>query len=158
VTDAPSQTSNAFYLFVAGNSRRNRDLAKQIKSMCREHFEADFDLDVIDVTARQDLAKTFLIFAVPTLIRVRPAPMRRINGDFSDPNFLRCSLVAHEERAEATRSAKSFSITPSRATPPANDPPSSRTSRTNSLLAKMRVFSLRWRSPVQDCQLHHDDP
>jgi circadian clock protein KaiB len=71
-------------LYVAGDSPRSRTALANLKKLCEATLKGNYDIEVIDLTKRPDLAKADQILAVPTLIRKIPEPMKRIIGDLSN--------------------------------------------------------------------------
>jgi len=55
-----------------------------MKQICSKEFEGKIDLEIIDVIENPQLAKDEKIIATPTVIKMLPAPIRRIIGDFSN--------------------------------------------------------------------------
>ena len=50
----------------------------------REHLQSRYRIEVIDLVERPQLSKGDQIFAIPTLVRKLPQPVRKIIGDLSD--------------------------------------------------------------------------
>jgi circadian clock protein KaiB len=71
-------------LYIAGDSPRSRTALANLKRLCEEHLRSRYDIEVVDLRMRPDLAKVDQILAVPTLIRKVPEPMKRVIGDLSD--------------------------------------------------------------------------
>lgn len=71
-------------LYVAGDSPRSRTALSNLQKLCEERLKGNYNIEVIDLTKRPDLAKADQILAVPTLIRKIPEPMKRIIGDLSN--------------------------------------------------------------------------
>lgn len=71
-------------LYIAGDSPRSRTALANLRSLCEARLKDQYQIEVIDLTKRPDLAKTDQILAVPTLIRKVPEPMKRIIGDLSN--------------------------------------------------------------------------
>jgi len=71
-------------LYVAGDSPRSRTALANLRKLCEEQLKDNYDIEVIDLTKRPDLAKADQILAVPTLIRKIPEPMKRVIGDLSN--------------------------------------------------------------------------
>src|SRR4051812_20795026 len=71
-------------LYIAGDSPRSRTALANLKNLCEARLKDQYQIEVIDLTKRPDLAKVDKILAVPTLIRKIPEPMKRIIGDLSD--------------------------------------------------------------------------
>lgn len=71
-------------LFVAGMSPRSAAATMNIKKICEENLKGNYDLEVIDIYQQPELAKNGEVLAAPTLLKIRPAPPKKIIGDFSD--------------------------------------------------------------------------
>lgn len=72
-------------LYVAGRTPRTEAAIETIKELCRTgHITEEYDLHVIDVLERPQLAENEKILATPTLVKELPPPLRRIVGDLSD--------------------------------------------------------------------------
>ncbi len=86
-TAAASASRNRKYvlrLYVTGATSSSRRAILNINSICSEHLQGKYDLEVIDIHQKPTLAKDEQIVAAPTLIRHLPLPLRRIIGDLSD--------------------------------------------------------------------------
>ncbi len=81
-----------FRLFVAGETARSLRAAAQIRTLCDEALDDDYELEIIDVLERPDLADEARILATPTVIRASPPPLRRVIGDLSDLQRLATAL------------------------------------------------------------------
>ncbi|HZQ70797.1 MAG TPA: circadian clock KaiB family protein [Terriglobales bacterium] len=71
-------------LYVTGATSSSRRAILNINSICSEHLQGRYDLEVIDIHQKPTLAKDEQIVAAPTLIKHLPLPLRRIIGDLSD--------------------------------------------------------------------------
>ncbi|MES2306523.1 MAG: circadian clock KaiB family protein [Gemmatimonadota bacterium] len=71
-------------LYVTGMTPRSTEAIAMIKSICKEHLEGRYDLEVIDIYQHPQLARDEQIIAVPTLVKLLPAPLRRFIGNLSD--------------------------------------------------------------------------
>ncbi len=71
-------------LYVTGSTTQSLRALANIKSICEEHLTGRYDLEVIDIYQEPDRARAAQIFAVPTLIKRLPEPLRRFIGDLSD--------------------------------------------------------------------------
>ncbi|MGV3590482.1 MAG: circadian clock KaiB family protein [Gammaproteobacteria bacterium] len=85
-------------LFVAGMTLRSTEAVARIKSLCDEHLKGRYELDIIDIYQRPELAKEYQVIAVPTLVKTSPAPARCLVGDFSDVDKVLRSLDMHIRR------------------------------------------------------------
>lgn len=79
-----SDTQYLLKLFVTGSSKRTELAIANLRRICEEEFPGCYDLVVVDVLSHPALAEENKILAAPTLIKVRPLPVRRIIGDLSD--------------------------------------------------------------------------
>ena len=71
-------------LYIAGQTARSLAALANLQRICDEHLEGRYRLEVIDLLERPQLARGDQIFALPTLIRKLPEPMRKLVGDLSD--------------------------------------------------------------------------
>jgi len=71
-------------LYVAGLTARSRTAISNITTICEEHLQGRYDLEVIDVFQRPILAREEQIIATHTLVKKLPAPLRRLIGDLSE--------------------------------------------------------------------------
>jgi circadian clock protein KaiB len=71
-------------LYVAGHTPRSVTALSNLKRLCEEHLAGRYEIEVIDLIERPQLARGDQILAVPTLVRQLPVPMRKIIGDLSD--------------------------------------------------------------------------
>ena len=101
VTTAPRKAASSRYvlkLYVAGQSPKSVNAIANIKKLCDACLPGRYVLDVIDLYQQPQLAQGEQIIAVPTLIRKRPSPLRRIIGDMSNTARV---LVGLDIRSEA---------------------------------------------------------
>jgi circadian clock protein KaiB len=74
----------ALRLYVAGATARSNRAIRVLKQICQEHLGEGCQFEIIDVYQHPERARTDQVIAVPTLIRSKPLPVRRIIGDLSD--------------------------------------------------------------------------
>jgi circadian clock protein KaiB len=55
-----------------------------VRRLCEELLRGRYELEIIDVYQQPDLSQREQIVATPTLIKVGPAPQRRLIGDMSN--------------------------------------------------------------------------
>lgn len=65
-------------LYVTGLSPTVRDSIRELEKILTGKFGEDFDLEVIDVLTRPELAEGEKIFATPTIIRQLPEPAKKV--------------------------------------------------------------------------------
>jgi circadian clock protein KaiB len=71
-------------LYVAGHTPRSMAAMTNLKKICEEHLAGQYIIEVIDLVKNPQLAAGDQIFAIPTLVRALPEPIKRIIGDLSD--------------------------------------------------------------------------
>ncbi len=71
-------------LYVAGQTARAITAFTNLKKICEEHLKGKYQIQVIDLLQNPQLARGDQIFAVPTLVRRLPVPVRKIIGDLSN--------------------------------------------------------------------------
>lgn len=71
-------------LYVAGKTDKSVTALKNLKRYCEEHLQGKYQIEVIDLLEHPQLAEGDQIFAIPTLVRKVPEPIRNIIGDLSN--------------------------------------------------------------------------
>lgn len=71
-------------LFVTGHTARSEAAIRNLRRICEEDLAGEYELEIIDVLERPQLAEDEKILATPTLIKQLPPPLRRIIGDMSN--------------------------------------------------------------------------
>ena len=71
-------------LYVAGQTSKSMAAFSNLKKLCEDHLKGQYRIEVIDLLENPALAKGDQIFAIPTLVRKLPAPIKKIIGDLSD--------------------------------------------------------------------------
>jgi len=71
-------------LYVAGNTPKSSLALSNLKRYCEEHLKDKYMIEVIDLLKHPQLAEGDQIFAIPTLVKKVPVPIRKIIGDLSN--------------------------------------------------------------------------
>jgi circadian clock protein KaiB len=71
-------------LYVTGRTPRSERAIGNLKRICGEELADRYEMVIIDILERPQLAEDEKILATPTLIKQLPPPLRRIIGDLSD--------------------------------------------------------------------------
>jgi circadian clock protein KaiB len=71
-------------LFIAGRTTRTEQAINAIQDICLKDLGGQYELAVIDVLERPQLAENEKILATPTLVKELPLPLRRVVGDLSN--------------------------------------------------------------------------
>ncbi|MDZ3836414.1 MAG: circadian clock protein KaiB [Rhodospirillales bacterium] len=88
-------------LYIAGRTPRTESAISSLKEICERDFSGLYELAVIDVLERPQLAENEKILATPTLVKELPPPLRRVVGDLSDLDRVLVGLdLAIREMAE----------------------------------------------------------
>ena len=71
-------------LYIAGQTPKSVLALSNITRYCEEHLDGKYTIEVIDLLENPQLAEGDQIFAIPTLVRKFPEPLRKIIGDLSN--------------------------------------------------------------------------
>ena len=71
-------------LYVAGQTPKSVLALKNITEYCNKDLKGKYSIEVIDLLKKPQLAEGDQIFAIPTLVRKVPVPIRKIIGDLSN--------------------------------------------------------------------------
>ena len=71
-------------LYVAGQTPKSAAALANLKRICEEHLAGKYTIEVIDLMVNPRLAEGDQIVAIPTLVRKRPPPIRKVIGDLSN--------------------------------------------------------------------------
>lgn len=74
----------ALKLYVTGRTPNSIRAIRNLRQICEDMLAGEYELDVIDVLEKPQLAENEKILATPTLVRRLPPPIRQIIGDLSD--------------------------------------------------------------------------
>ena len=82
-TIAPTIKKYLLRLYITGPTPQSQHALANIKRICEKYLKNNYELRVIDIYQAPQLAKDDQIIATPTLIKLLPAPLRRLIGDLS---------------------------------------------------------------------------
>src|SRR5262245_40831591 len=91
------QAKYIFRLYVTGSSTRSLRAISNLKHLCEEYLQDNYDLEVIDIYKNPDAAREEQIIAAPTLVKQLPQPLRRFIGDLSNTEKLLVGLDIYQE-------------------------------------------------------------
>ncbi len=83
-------------LYVAGSTPRSLAALANLRRLCEAHLAGRYRIEVVDVLADPAQAVRDQIFALPTLVRQLPPPVRKIIGDLSDTERVLVGLEVRE--------------------------------------------------------------
>jgi circadian clock protein KaiB len=70
-------------LYVAGQTPKSLAAIANLKRLCETYLLGRYSVEIIDLIDEPHLAVMDHIFALPTLVRRLPKPLKRIIGDLS---------------------------------------------------------------------------
>ncbi len=78
------QEKIALQLYISGMSQRSMTAIENIKLLCDEYFTDNFELEIIDIYKKPEVAQEQQIVFSPSLIKKFPLPKKILIGTFSD--------------------------------------------------------------------------
>ena len=84
IPKAKRQSPWELRLYVAGQTPKSLLAFANLKKICEEHLAGKYRIEVVDLLENPTLAKGDQIFAIPTLVRKLPQPLKKIIGDLSN--------------------------------------------------------------------------
>ena len=82
-------------LFVTSASSRTVTAIANLRRICEQELQGQYELEIIDVLEYPELAENEKILATPTLIKSLPLPLRRVIGDLSNTEKVLLGLEVH---------------------------------------------------------------
>jgi circadian clock protein KaiB len=82
-------------LYVTGATARSTRAIANLRQICEQHLSDRYDLEVIDLYQRPELAAGEQLIAAPTLVKQLPLPLRRLVGDLSNRQRVMAGLDLH---------------------------------------------------------------
>jgi circadian clock protein KaiB len=76
--------SYSLRLYVAGQTTKSIAAFANLKRLCEEYMPGRYKIEVIDLVRNPELASMDQIFALPTLVRRLPPPLKRVIGNLSN--------------------------------------------------------------------------
>lgn len=92
----PQKENYLLRLYVTGSTPQSIRAIENIKNICEEHLKGRYELEVIDLYQKPNLAQGEQIIAAPTLIKKLPEPLKRIIGDMSNTERVLVGLDLRE--------------------------------------------------------------
>jgi circadian clock protein KaiB len=93
-------------LYVTGTSPRADVAVANLRRICEQELRGRYELEIIDVLDKPQLAEDEKILATPTLIKQLPPPLRRVIGDLSDKEKVLLGLEVRPSAADPNLDAK----------------------------------------------------
>jgi circadian clock protein KaiB len=89
-------------LYVTGQTPKSQAAIVNLRRICEEHLAGAYELVIIDVLERPQLAEDDRILATPTLVKQLPLPSRRTIGDLSDKGGVLLGLDLQVQDPQST--------------------------------------------------------
>jgi circadian clock protein KaiB len=83
-------------LYITGQTPRSATSIRNLREVCDEYLEGRFELEVIDLYRRPELAREAQVVAAPTLVKRLPLPLRKLVGDLSNKSEVLLGLDIKE--------------------------------------------------------------
>jgi circadian clock protein KaiB len=83
-------------LYVAGQTPKSIAALSNLKAICEDELRGRYKIEVVDLSLKPEMARENQIFAIPTLVRQIPIPIRKIIGDLSDRERVLVGLAVQE--------------------------------------------------------------
>jgi circadian clock protein KaiB len=80
----PGMPKYVLRLFIAGLTPRSQRALENLRVICDQHLAGRYQIEVVDLHQSPGRAHDEQIIATPTVVKVVPAPVRRIIGDLSE--------------------------------------------------------------------------
>ncbi|MCO5124799.1 MAG: circadian clock KaiB family protein [Rhizobacter sp.] len=74
----------SFRLYVAGNAVNSAHALANLHALCRSHLAGRHSIEVVDALSEPERARADGVTMTPTLLKLAPAPRRRIVGTLRD--------------------------------------------------------------------------
>lgn len=71
-------------LYIAGQTPRSLAAISNLHRLCESHLQGRYQIEIVDLLEKPQLAEGDEIIAIPTLVRRLPEPIRNVIGDLSD--------------------------------------------------------------------------
>jgi len=71
-------------LYITGQTPKSERAVANLRRICEQELQGQYELVVIDVLERPQLAEDEKILATPTLVKALPLPLSRVIGDLSE--------------------------------------------------------------------------
>jgi circadian clock protein KaiB len=81
-----------FRLYIAGDALNSKLALNNLSAICRSRLPGCYAIDVVDVFSDPKRALADGIFLTPTLIKLSPAPIRKIVGTLSNTSIVLIAL------------------------------------------------------------------
>lgn len=95
---SPTLERYTLRLYVTGTTSKSIRAIANLRRICEDYLQDRYDLEVIDLYQQPYLAGRDQIIAVPTLVKVKPDPLKKIIGDMSNTRMVLVGLDLNPKR------------------------------------------------------------
>jgi circadian clock protein KaiB len=78
-----NRTQYKFRLYISGLSPNSVQAVANLNALCREHLAGRHEIEIVDVLKDPKRALSDSVLLTPTLVKLSPAPVRKIVGTLS---------------------------------------------------------------------------
>ena len=71
-------------LYIVGSSERAQKAVTDLRGLLDTDFKGQYNLEVVDILKKPELAEEDKILATPTVAKLLPEPVRKVIGDLSE--------------------------------------------------------------------------
>jgi circadian clock protein KaiB len=86
----------ALRLYVAGPTPQSVAAFRNLEQLCEDHLPGRYQIEVIDLLKQPQIAHGDQILALPTVVRRRPSPIRKVIGSLIDTERVLSGLNLRE--------------------------------------------------------------
>jgi circadian clock protein KaiB len=87
-----SSTRFQFRLFIAGQSANSAQAVSNLNTLCAQYLPGRHEIEIIDVLKEPARGLEANIILTPTLLKVAPAPARKIIGNLNNTPIILAGL------------------------------------------------------------------
>jgi circadian clock protein KaiB len=84
----PSTEKYILRLYVATGTPNSSRAIYQVQKVCAQYLADRHELEIIDIHQNPERLEQDKVFATPTLVKIQPAPLRKLVGDMPNINEL----------------------------------------------------------------------
>jgi circadian clock protein KaiB len=85
-------------LYIAGETQSSKHAIDNLRDICDEYLKDRCEIEVIDLKKHPELAAKREIFAIPTLVKELPLPVRKMIGDLHATEKVLMGLDLHKKK------------------------------------------------------------
>ena len=89
---SPDDQRYVLKLYIVSTTPNSLRAVANVRALCEEYLQDRFELEVIDISTKPELARKEQLIGAPTLVKLLPLPLRRFIGDMSKKERLIAGL------------------------------------------------------------------